>query len=695
MGYLLSCVYLEPVPASSNADSNGPKLRPVERVPLDQWDSLYYAMQADIRELYARLEKDVGLELAAGQFIVHDAGPLGKSSNEPYSALELASQLEQLWTVLNDQHIVARLDQAIRMAKIKSSTRVQFANDQDSTLVALATSLGPRIGLYNTHTASAQRIASMLFKKIDAQFRAELGKPPSRAGSLRLMAAARVDVRDIAIAAKNRKARKVTIPCLCQLGCHCQVELDCGMQRGECPCAYARHEICDLIGLQRDVHASVQKDAEAAGVDVPRSNTILNADTNEEARMQVAGLATADPYVVQMCKNIAEEAAKRDEHDLTLHKSRSRTGMNEIDLAYVPAPKTPGRDAKDPFPLALYNDSPQRYPRMNGGASADAGRAFDAAHMPPSELVQSPRFAGRALTYGESEAPALPSEYAAPSTQVTYPAIPVSQSNERFCNHNDEGSRPKKYDVDIDVPASEYSALANMARQQVNPFTESIIEPFLQSASPEPMAKAALAAPSDQDQQVHHALKPAVRSKIVSDGPHYITRKPVNHQKVRSEPNASKPHPPLPPGTYEPPSYTTASPLLPTQPPPLPPPPRQRWVSAGGTAKLSERPEIIGPPVHFNRIPTTGVTMSKAALFERLNDPDVIEHTMQLNRASTDKRGSAEHREPSTPQPRNSPTRSTGEKRERQDSTGSTGSKSGGGRMAKLKRVFSRSVNSP
>nr|POE86908.1 hypothetical protein CFP56_63940 [Quercus suber] len=695
LSYLLSFVHVEPVAASNSETGGDRKLKQLARAPLGNWDNVYYAMQADIREIYARLKKDVGLDTSAAQFIIHTAGPLGRTDQTPFSALEFAFQLETMWDILHDPHLVARLDQAIRIKVIKSSTNLQFVEGTDSPLLRLAGSLSPRRGLCNTHKASAQRITSMLNKKIDDQFHVEAEKTQPNREPPKMIAAARVDVRNMAAAARARKARKVTIACLCQEGCHCQVELDCGMQRGECPCAYARHEICDLIGLQREVHDSVQSHAHAVGVVIPEPSTILSADTNEAARMQVAGLATADPYIVQMCKHTAEETAKRDEQNLALHRSRSRADARDIDLAYVPAPQTSGRVTKDPFPLAFYSNSPHRYPKMSTGAVPDAVKAFDTAQVPYPQAVHTSSFEGRALTYGEVNPPSVAVDRVSQSTGVTYPTIPASQSSDSFYNHNNEMTPHQQYDVDVDVSASEYSELANMARHQVNPFKEMVRDPSVQYASPEPMDPSALAARADQYQSNQYAPRPAVRAQTVSDGSPYNGRMPGVQQKVRSEPHSSKPHPPLPPGACEPSFDNHTSPVNGSQGAPLHAPLRQRWVQAGGNAKLSERPEIDGPPLKFNRAPT-GTTMSAAAVFERLNDADVIEHTMQRTDASTHKhsRNSAEHSnsDPMTPQPRSSPTYGAGDKRGRQDSMGSS---SGRGRMAKLKRVFSRSGNSP
>lgn len=631
------------------------------RLPLAEWDNLFYALQAEVRQIYTSLQQDVGFDLDAGRKILHCAGPSGTSTNQPYSVLDMASLLEEMWFLLNDQHLIAGLDKAIRIRTIRAAASEKFVSDEDPFLINLIAAVGPDDGLYNTHTASPQNITLMLFAKINAQFHLEMYGTPPAGEKQKLLAAARSEARSKARTARQaKKMAQDSTACLCQDTCHCRVETTCRLQSGECPCAFVRGEIGELIGFQREVKSNVQKDAASAGILTATATTFLGADSNEEARMQVAGLATTDPFIVHMCRVNANEAAKRDDHIYALHKVRPRTSTNDLDLAYVPGPKTPGRCTKDPFPLGLYSNSPGRYPKID-----HAQKQFIA--LPQRKPVPPPSFTPRVLTYGEDQAPSLPYNQAASlssAAQVTYPAIPASKSLGRLYQTTSEPTYDSRHDLNVNVPASEYTDLAGLARRQVNPFDDVHEHPFVQSSSPDSFAPA-----SEQNfQYSQHSSEPSPLHSWPFSEVEPRSHPLVTHEQSRSEDYTQKPHPPLP---FNAAPHPTRLPL----PGFIAPHPigKQRYVRAGGNAKLSERPEIVGPPTLFDTPPTGGSTMSQAALFERLNDQDFAQQCLQDSRMAAEQRSS--------------PPRARGEKRERQDSTGSMGR----GRMAKLKRVFSRS----
>ncbi|KAK1065922.1 hypothetical protein LTR33_011720, partial [Friedmanniomyces endolithicus] len=108
----------------------------------------------------------------------------------------------------------------------------------------------------------------------------------------------------------------------------------------------------------------------------------------------------------------------------------------------------------------------------------------------------------------------------------------------------------------------------------------------------------------------------------------------------------------------------------------------QRYVSAGGPAKLDERAEIPGPALAAAAATADGTlpAMPKEELFGRLDDPEFV-------RAHFGEEALARRSELTGPRPGG--VKEAAARRERKDSSASAGSV-GGRFSARLRRVFGR-----
>ena len=441
-----------------------------------------------------------------------------------------------------------------------------------------------------------------------------------------------------------------------------------------------RNQVTDLVNGQEELHDSIHDTFDSPGVTLP--NNVLGAVTNEAAQMQIGALASPDPWIVRACYATSEAADKLDKDILAMRRARSNT--NNSDLAYVPPPRTPSRSHKDAYPLGFYGDSSgQRYPPFRPnvqdvpppvyGASCYSSQVPTRKPVPPpiAPPPVTPSDSGISQSCDGVQTPgSSPLDHVFPQTgQVAYPAIPTSQSQGLFTQSfpvADSGN-PRDADTDTTVSAADYTYLAEETHNSICPFSED--PTMLGAANTHPRPHLFTAATAAADTQGGPLTRATLFASATSpDGLHALKLRNVKL-------DLTKPQPPLPE-----PDFIAPRPAQ-----------KQRYVSAGGNAKLAERQEIDGPAFMHTH---SGADMNKDELYQKLHDPDFIRYnfgdaavkmSVSMERSSQEsdrskrisgqesKRGSADYL-------------IKHDKRERTQSGGSTGS----ARFGKLKRVFSR-----
>ncbi|KAK0958656.1 hypothetical protein LTS01_021772 [Friedmanniomyces endolithicus] len=167
-------------------------------------------------------------------------------------------------------------------------------------------------------------------------------------------------------------------------------------------------------------------------------------------------------------------------------------------------------------------------------------------------------------------------------------------------------------------------------------------------------------------------------------------RAPPPRRPSLSSADAASTSPPTTPGLPRSRSRTLLNLINPALPSPALPEPafnrpkpatKQRYVSAGGPAKLDERAEIPGPALAAAAAPSgTLPAMPKAELFGRMDDPEFV-------RAHFGEEALARRSELTGPRPGG--VEEAAARRGRKDSSASAGSV-GGRFSARLRRVFGR-----
>ncbi|KAI6809407.1 hypothetical protein KC332_g12664 [Hortaea werneckii] len=234
-------------------------------------------------------------------------------------------------------------------------------------------------------------------------------------------------------------------------------------------------------------------------------------------------------------------------------------------------------------------------------------------------------------------------------------ARPASQSQDQFTQSFPVGARgyPRDTDTDNSFSAADYTQLADEAQDAIRPFTDT--EPLLGSSySPQ-------------------AVRPSLHSTVTSPDAKEVRK----FRKTRG-------------------GHQTQQPLLP-EPEFISPRPatKQRYVSAGGNAKLHERQEIEGPAFSFH---TGGASMSKDEVDHKLKDRDFIRSTfgsaaaemaISAERSSRESAGRADKRESKAGSSKKSKDEvGKYQKRGKGESGASKGNAAA--TLAKLKKKFSR-----
>ncbi|KAK0946997.1 hypothetical protein LTR29_001580 [Friedmanniomyces endolithicus] len=199
-------------------------------------------------------------------------------------------------------------------------------------------------------------------------------------------------------------------------------------------------------------------------------------------------------------------------------------------------------------------------------------------------------------------------------------------------------------------------------------FYNSQIPVRLTRSAPVP-AKRSPVIPADGDDDAEETSaaprRPSLSSAAATTAP---TTSGLSRSRTLALLNLTKPGPPSP--TLPEPDFNRPKPAT-----------KQRYVSAGGPAKLDERAEIPGPALAAAAAPSgTLPAMPKEELFGRLDDPEFV-------RAHFGEEALARRSELTGPRPGG--VEEAAARRERKDSSVSAGSV-GGRFSARLRRVFGR-----
>ena len=634
-------------------------------MPLANWESLYYALIAEVRHLYNELKQTYGGDFGRGTAILHPFGENATSSgSEPFSALRFAAELESFWKELMDNRLVAALDIAVREKQIEEqiSSGMQTMNSSQR-----AAAVDNADGLMDVNGMTYDEIMDILWTKHAPEIER---KATENVNSRTLLAACRAEVRE---AGSNRSSAESTcsrnIHCKCGETCDCRME--CNFQTNECSCAHVRRQVQDLVDDNLKVAKGVRQ---GLGPSVAFPQHLFGAMCNDISQMYVAAQAAPDPYLVQAANSANEDAAIRDAQLLEFHRQRAKA--KDTAVVATLQPRTPTYDAKEKYPLGFYGDiSDHRYPPMRREAHVGPPPVFAASafvnEVPSRKPVPPPTSSLPAPPSRPSLPPfAFPSSRTRPGEQVPTPSsspldaqsfaqagqvynMPVEQSHAQGTHSSPAPTVGYRRPTNIDrtVSAATYVDLAQEAHAAVSPYAEDTDPP----SSPLP-------------------LQPRRQQKLLSSSP----PEAAGSNKSRRDRDASEEADealPLP-------DFISPRPAV-----------RQRYVSAGGYAKLEDRPEIPGPALVQT---STGASINKEELFAKLDDPefirqnfgeDAVKLAMQRNSKDSAAASNRVSERSSALRESSEANFDQGEKRGRTESGASTGSV---GRFSKLKRVFSR-----
>ena len=536
LAYFLCAAHQQP--REESQEHNQPKLHTTKQLPLEHWVSLYYALVAEIRILYADLQYRYGNDFGAGRDVLHHFGETGTSNrNEPFTALRLAAELENFWKQLMESRLVAALDGAAR--------EKSFAQD--------AINFNRPEGLMDVNAMTNDQITDVLW----SEYAPEVER---RARENDDDAAARAVARESFYPDESRPNPH----CLCDADCECRI--DCAFQTDECACATARAQVQELVDDNLKLSRGVRH---GLGPSVAVSEQALAAMADDVSQMRVGVEAAVYPSGGPGAYGAGEDVAARED-TRSLHSRRHRANTGDSGLACVPE----SRGAARGMSRGLFGEfSDHRYPSM---------RAM--RHDNPPPMPERPSHAaGSALARRPVPAQSAPFSFAGPSSPP--PQLPPVSQNETAFARSTPGRRAQHVRQDNMAGLTEaYTSLADEARDTIRPYSEEVARPESPLLPVIPDRPRRLAPPTSP-----LPLPPSSPAPIQAGK----TRKTSGQADTLPLPDFIAPRPAL----------------------------KQRYVSAGGTAKLEDRPEIAGPDIVHT---TTGASIDREELYERLADPEFI-----------------------------------------------------------------------
>ena len=636
---------------------------------LYDWQTLYYAIIAEIRQIYGDIQQRFESEMRNGQLILHAHGWDGEHMCTPFTVLEFASWLEHVWRSLMNPGLVGRLENAVRMQNFTLDHCEEFGVQashghihgkwHDLSPRQLEIELDESEGMMDVHEMSPDDVwktlwityAPIIQLSCEVELQKEIVFTTRRAEIIESLLTE--DSPEPEELEEDETDDDGEALCIRTLGCKCRTV--CRDVASNCACAKGRNQVKALIEDQQKIHDTVHCDhaEENRG---PLPNHMLGAVTNDMAQLQIAAMANPEPYIIQAVFATSEAADRLDAQ--YLQQKRARANSSNIPLAYVP--QTPQRVTQSSWPLGIHGaDSGQRYPTFRPQATALLPPVYG-----PSSKVP-----------GRKPVPKYPS---IPKRSLQAPLEPIGRFDPIYDNNwplskpLPPSQQPAPFRQDVHDPVCVKVSKNSLV-------TKSCPEPYnVQNAQPE--NEFANWEPS----YVGVGMGAPIKSKNPAD-PFNTPTKPrsgrfsmdsVSGMKTRY-PSADlrnwldKPYPPLPPSELVPePEFIAPRPAL-----------KQRYVSAGGSAKLEDREAIEDfalPPAEHQ-----GVTMPKAQFMQLLADaemPDPAHGKGQSPARQSHEYAAAEGGERSSGHEPGSP---RGQKRDRTGSSASLG-------LARLKRVFSR-----
>ncbi|KAI6792088.1 hypothetical protein KC361_g6927 [Hortaea werneckii] len=595
-----------------------PRLRNSLPLPLGNWDQLYYAVTAQIRLSYSALEQEYGRDFGNGKAILAGAG-----SRQPLSAVCMAEMLEEMWGVLTDYRLIAALDDAVRLRRAQEKLAALQASYESPTS---SQPVAPAHGLLDVNAMTPTAILEMVIANKTQENSRSSGRTSAGRSLLSYCTAEVLEDGSVVCRASQQSAESAS--CTCQTACDCRPRHF--LNEGYCACAAIINEAHDSVNEEDALYNTKQENNDADETLSPTQ--VLDVISKQDMNTANAFGVYQSPFTNEAFQ--ANEIANQLDRDIL--KMRGAVAKpSETGRSSGPPPKDANpldfygsgssqrqptsRKPKDAYPLGFYGGGPSHYhpaqrtddPATVGGQESRLPRRKPVPLPLPVVPSQS------APTNVDSFQPRGPWQSSEPSThgvnyaygQVQYPAIPQSQSQDQFTQSFPVGVRgnPRDTDTDNSFSAADYTQLADEAQDAIRPFTDT--EPLLGS--------------SYSPQAVRPTLHGTVTSPDALEGRKSRKARGKQAQPLLPEPEFISPRPAT----------------------------KQRYVSAGGNAKLHERQEIEGPAFSLH---TGGASMDKDEVLHKLKDPDFIrsnfgtaavEMSMSAERSSRESAGHTEKRE--------------------------------------------------
>lgn len=313
-----------------------PQLSTTSMLPLGNWDGLYYALVAEIRRIHSDLQEKFGWAIGNGVQPLHHYGTNGKK-REAVTPIELASMLETAWYRLMDNRLVASLDDAVRMRKIRDNVA-----EKRSSTSTKASSHNDNDGGDNEEEDTED----------------DYERPPVDQGLVDVNGMNTEDIIDMLWA---RYAAEVDQACT---------------EYFEDESMFTAH--------QADVHAQIIEQTRALDDDPPLSG-----------RCRCRGkcicfLGESTDGAEPDLRKLSLERT-HDRQVPSRYRNRQRTNTENSELACVPDSTSTRSKGKDAYPLAFYTDgSPGRYPKIRKDSAVDDGPSSNAGRNNLRTFMRKP-----------------------------------------------------------------------------------------------------------------------------------------------------------------------------------------------------------------------------------------------------------------------------------------------------------------
>lgn len=533
---------------------------------LEHWDGVYYALVAEIRRQYSVLQERHGFghELSS-EGLIH--GGVNEVAHHPAVPIEWARLLEEAWYVLMDSRLVATLDRAVH-ARESRHHMLHLPDRHGDSKMPADQSEG---GLVDVNSMTVDAIITMLWQTIQPRIAAVCSQTQDEEARAAALAAAKNAQEKAEGLLPPPPARQSTPrkECSCRSDCVCR--RDCDRQSTPCGC-YFRVQLFYLVDEQNEQNGRHYVERDPTSLDLLPFDRISSIGT--EARIDNASDVDDQTGSTPSDNDRLHSRNGRAHLHSTRHPGTTRLHANTdtLDLAHVPHSISTRRGTKDETYLGLDVDrSGQRFPplfRYNTDLSqqqpvpAPTKWNFPPPRKPVPGCAASP--SSIASSFGRDSEEHI--------------ASVMDQTTASSCNNPGPPGLTQSYPVA--ATGNVRGGYGNVARIPLSPpdkFHSTSVEQYENStgrhptaderSSPQPdsVVPRRLITPTRTPPQPPHAAISSPTSSIAMFG-----RRSLNF--ARREPEL-----PLP-------DFISPRPAL-----------RQRYVSAGGTARLADREEIPAP----------------------------------------------------------------------------------------------------